>query len=66
MARKPRLTAATFKAWRERLGMTATDAARAIGCSRTSIGAWESGRNKIPRYIALACQAIANGLPPMG
>jgi DNA-binding XRE family transcriptional regulator len=59
------MTAASFKAWRERLALTATDAARVIGCSRTSIAAWESGRHKIPRYIALACQAIANGLPPM-
>jgi DNA-binding XRE family transcriptional regulator len=61
------MTPETFKAWRERLygarGVKA--AAEALGCSRTSIHAWETGEHKIPHYIALACQALANGLPPM-
>ena len=76
------LTPASFKSWRERLygprGVKA--AAEALGCSRTSIHAWETGwvirgqhsdgsfrecPVKIPRHIALACQALANGLPPM-
>jgi len=61
------MTPASFKAWRERLygprGVRA--AAEALGCSRTSIHAWETGRHEVPRYIALACQALANGLVPM-
>lgn len=56
-------------------------AAIALGCSRTSIANWEAGEiwdtsklrsenpqrlaRPVPRYIALACQALANGLPPM-
>jgi hypothetical protein len=74
------LTPASFRAWRVRLygerGITA--AAKALGCSKTSVLAWERGyiiesypgcerkeERKIPKYIALACQALANGLPPM-
>lgn len=61
------MTPASLKSWRERLyGPRSIKAASgALGCSRTSIRAWESGINKIPLYIALACQALANGLPPM-
>jgi hypothetical protein len=61
------LTPASFKAWRERLygPRSFRIAADALGCSRTSIRAWEAGTHKIPLYIALACQALANGLPPM-
>jgi hypothetical protein len=61
------MTPSSFHAWRLRLygprGVKA--AAEALGCSRTSVRAWESGQHKIPFYIALACQALANGLPPM-
>ena len=62
------MTPASFKAWRERLygprGVKA--AADALGCSRTSIHAWETGAHKVPRYIALACAAIEEDLPPAG
>jgi DNA-binding XRE family transcriptional regulator len=61
------MTPSSFHAWRVRLygerGVKA--AADALGCSRTSVKAWETGTHKIPLYIALACQALANGLPPM-
>ena len=54
------MTPTSFKSWRERLygerGITA--AAEALGCSRTSIRAWETGRHDIPRYIELACEAL--------
>lgn len=61
------MTPASFLAWRLRLygPRGATAAADALGCSRTSIKTWETGTHKVPRYIALACQALANGLPPM-
>jgi DNA-binding transcriptional regulator YiaG len=59
------MTPASFLAWRLRLGLTVKAASIALGCSRTSVHAWETGTAKIPRYIALACQALANGLPPM-
>jgi len=62
------MTPASFLAWRLRLygprGVTA--AADALGCSRTSIKAWETGGHKIPRYIALACTALDYDLVPIG
>lgn len=59
------LTPASFSAWRARLGLTVKAAAEALGCSRTTIAAYEDGVNRIPRYIALACAAVAHGLPPI-
>jgi transcriptional regulator with XRE-family HTH domain len=59
------MTPTSFLAWRLRLGLTVKATSEALGCSRTSVHAWEKGRHEIPRYIALACQALANGLPPM-
>lgn len=60
------MTPASFIAWRERLSLDKKAAAAALGCTRNFIYSMESGSTKIPRYIALACQAISNGLPPMG
>lgn len=57
------MTSASLIAWRQRLGLNKVRAAEALGCSRTSLDAWESGEHKIPRYIELACAAIVYGLP---
>jgi transcriptional regulator with XRE-family HTH domain len=59
------MTPASFIAWRTRLKLRANAAAKALGCSPNSITAWERGKTPIPRYIALACAAIAFGLPPI-
>jgi hypothetical protein len=59
------MTSASFIAWRERNGFNVVAASRALGCSRRAIQSWEDGKTRIPHYIALACQAISNGLPPM-
>lgn len=59
------MTPASFTAWRERLGYNKAEASRRLGCSQNTVAAWETGKAKIPLYIALACQALANGLPPM-
>ena len=59
------MTPATFRAWRKRLGLNRGQAAEALGCSRNTIPRWESGETEIPLYIALACAAIAHGLPPI-
>lgn len=56
------MTPEQFTRWRERLGWTRTKAAEELGCAPNSITAWEQGRSKIPRYIALACRALAEGL----
>lgn len=52
-------TAATLAAWREAMGFTHRDAADALGCSRTSYAKWEGGEARVPKYIALACAAVA-------
>lgn len=55
----------TLAAWQERLGLTKSEACSRLGLSRTTYDAYLSGKSKIPLYIALACAALAFGLPPM-
>jgi transcriptional regulator with XRE-family HTH domain len=52
--------------WRCRLGLTQQQAADRLGCARRSVQNWEQPGAKIPGYIALACAAVAYGLPPIG
>lgn len=60
------MTGATLKQWRVRNGLSQTVAAEALGCSRTSIKNWEnSPARELPKYVALACAALAYGLEPM-
>lgn len=59
------MTPAQLTAWRQRLGLSKVGAAEAIGCHRDAIAKWEAGKHPIPRYIALACAAVAHGLPPI-
>jgi transcriptional regulator with XRE-family HTH domain len=59
------LTPASFLAWRKAQRLSANAAAKALGCSRTTLIAYELGKSQIPRYVALACAAIAAGLNPM-
>ena len=59
------MTPASLIAWRERLHLTVVAASAALCCGRRSIQSWEAGRTTIPRYIALACAAIAQGIPPV-
>ena len=56
------MTPQQFKAWRKRLGLTQARAADAIGMSLTQIKNYEAGRADIPRYVELACAALALGL----
>jgi DNA-binding XRE family transcriptional regulator len=48
--------------WRRRLSLTQEQAAGSIGCSKRSIVIWEQGARDVPKYIALACAAIALGV----
>lgn len=59
------MTREAFLAWRKRMNYNQRQAAEALGCSLRSISNWESGAS-IPKYIALACSAVAMGWPPMG
>ena len=57
------MTAASLTAWRDRLHLNRVQAAAALGCSREALRAWETGERAVPRYIALAAAAVAQGLP---
>lgn len=57
------MTAASLTAWRERLHLNRAEAALKLGCSRNALAGWEAGRHPVPDYIALACAALAHGLP---
>lgn len=59
------MTPASLSAWRSRLGLNKSEAARRLGLSRNALEGYESGQRRIPLYIALACSALAYGLPPI-
>ena len=60
------MTHSDFLATRQRLGMSRAAFCRALGLSQNAGTAYEHGRKRIPRYIALACAALLYGLPPVG
>lgn len=63
------MTPAQFTEWRQRLGLKRTGpkgASEALGVSKNMPAKYESGEAEIPRYIALACSALAMGYKPYG
>ena len=59
------MTPATFKAFRDRMHFSKVQAAEALEIDRRTVARYESGEAPIPRHIALACAALAQGLPAM-
>ena len=57
---------ATLESWRVRMGFSQRDAVKALGCSREAWANWENGKHVIPRYIGLACAALALGMSAYG
>lgn len=55
------MTATDFTAFLAHMGWSDYTAAREFGAARNSIMAWK--RRGAPLYIALACAALAFGLP---
>lgn len=60
------MTAEEFTQWRERLGLNRLEASKALGIGRNQPKRYEDEGQEIPRYIALACAAVAMGVPPVG
>ncbi len=45
--------------WRQGMGLTKLDAAKALDISRSSLDVYENGEKMVPTKIALACYALA-------
>ena len=54
------MTAADFRNWRQRLGLTQPEAARRLGLSVETVRAWEYGKRQIslPTVLELACECL--------
>lgn len=52
----------TLKEIRKELGESITKFSLRLGISRNTLSCYETGRNAIPRHIALAVRAIRAGL----
>ncbi|MDR3449534.1 MAG: hypothetical protein P4M15_07295 [Alphaproteobacteria bacterium] len=59
------MTADRFACWLDRLHLSNTEAAKVLGCGINTIARYKKPGAKIPRYIALACAALAHGVPPI-
>jgi hypothetical protein len=61
-----KMTAEDFREWMLRMRLqrdwTATECSRRLGCGGNQVFVWQ--KTGAPRYIALACAALAFGLPP--
>jgi len=58
------MTATDFIAWRTHLGISGAEAGRRLGLAPNTITSYERDRSTIPTHVALACSALAVGLPP--
>lgn len=59
------MTPDSLAAWMTRLHLSKTQAASSLGLARSTLDRYLDGSVKIPPYIALACAAIAHGVPPI-
>jgi transcriptional regulator with XRE-family HTH domain len=67
--RKLKVTSTQFKQWREFMGISQQEAARALGLSKGSIELYERGSRRdddrpvvVPRAVELACAALMHGI----
>ncbi len=54
----------SLQAWMDRLHFNKVQASAALGIARSTLDRYLDGSVTIPKSIALACAAIAHGLPP--
>lgn len=57
------MTPQSLTAWMTRLHFNKSQACLQLGIARTTLDRYLAGDVTIPRYIALACAAIAHGVP---
>jgi transcriptional regulator with XRE-family HTH domain len=60
------MTAEGLEAFRRRQDWSQSELASRLGCDRKTLSRYLTGATvPIPKYIALACSALAESLPPM-
>jgi transcriptional regulator with XRE-family HTH domain len=59
------MTGKELTEFRKRMGWSKAEAARMLGTGRNQIANYET-MPVLPRTLALACAAVAHGLPPYG
>jgi DNA-binding XRE family transcriptional regulator len=52
------MTGADFSAWRERLGLSLSEAAKLLGVSRRTVMSYLK-KNELPSVVAIACRTLA-------
>lgn len=62
----PPVSKDTLAKWRDNMGYSVRDCAHELGCTQAEWREWESGAVKIPRYVGLACSALAMDMKPYG
>jgi transcriptional regulator with XRE-family HTH domain len=58
------MTGDDLRDWIKSRNISDREAARQLGCSPNGLRRWLRGTTPVPLYVALACAAIAYGLPP--
>ncbi len=59
------MTPASLTAWMTRQNLNKVEACASLGIARTTLDRYLAGSVVIPRYIALACAAVAQRVPPV-
>lgn len=59
------MKAASLTALRKRLRLSQRGLAEKLAVGTRTLSNYETGKTPIPRYVALACAALAFGLPEM-
>ena len=55
------LTADSFRAWREHMGVSKQQLGEWLGTSARTVQNYETGHSQIPRAVTLACAALSLG-----